>query len=72
MKYIYRLAIENSAKHHAVSYAMIKEYGGPEKFFNHFECLGLDMSTKDCIREMLEPSILSALNTSVTIIEVQR
>ncbi|CAL8123643.1 unnamed protein product [Orchesella dallaii] len=64
-----RLAIVNLAKHHAISYAFIKELGGAEKFFDRFPNLNFEPFLQESARVMMEPMLDNGLSTNITILE---
>ncbi|CAL8123640.1 unnamed protein product [Orchesella dallaii] len=64
-----RFAIVTLAKYHAVSYALTKELGGQEKFFDKFPNFNFGAFLLDSARVMLEPMVNSGLETNMALLE---
>ncbi|ODN02404.1 putative oxidoreductase dhs-27 [Orchesella cincta] len=64
-----RFAITTLAKHHAISYALIQEMGGPENFFKRFKNLNFEMYATSKARSIMEPMIENAINTNIKILQ---
>ncbi|ODN02392.1 putative oxidoreductase dhs-27 [Orchesella cincta] len=64
-----RFAIINLAKHHAISYALIQEMGGPENFFKRFPNLDFEVYTQPTARTMMDPMIENAIDTNLKILQ---
>ncbi|CAL8123631.1 unnamed protein product [Orchesella dallaii] len=63
------VAIQTLAKHHAISHAMIQNYGGSEKFFKKFPNLNYESFTRPAFRAMIEPALTNALNVNIQLLE---
>lgn len=66
----YRTALTTLAKHHAISYAFVKENGGPDEFFNRFPNLNFEAFNQDILKVMLEPLIENGIKTNIKLLEV--
>ncbi|CAL8070780.1 unnamed protein product [Orchesella dallaii] len=64
-----RFAIATIAKHHAISYALIQEMGGPQNFFKRFPNLDFEAFYQPTGRAMMEPMLENGINTNVKILE---
>ncbi|ODN02403.1 putative oxidoreductase dhs-27 [Orchesella cincta] len=64
-----RFAIKTLAKHHAISYALIHEMGGPENFFKKFPNLDFECFNIPNARTMMEPMMNNGINTNVKLLQ---
>ncbi len=65
-----QFALSSLAKHHAISYAYIKDVGGPEVFFKRFDdftFLGMDTES---LRAMVMPFVEDPIGISISILSV--
>jgi len=53
--YLSRFALKTLAIHQAVGYALIKEMGGPQKFFEKFPILEFEVFAQPTAKSMMEP-----------------
>lgn len=65
-----RFALITLAKHHAISYAMIQEEGGAEKFFKRFPNLDYEGFDKPQFIDMMQPICTNSLNLNLKILKV--
>lgn len=66
-----RLALTNLAKHHAISYALIRELGDAKLFFQRFPNLECEAFCIESNRDMLGPSFDNGIDTNIMILEVR-
>ncbi|CAL8123646.1 unnamed protein product [Orchesella dallaii] len=64
-----RFAITNLAKHHAISYAFIKELGGPGPFLTQFPTLDFEAFTSPKCRAIFEPVVKNSIASNIQILE---
>ncbi|CAL8070771.1 unnamed protein product [Orchesella dallaii] len=64
-----KLGINSLAKHHAISYALIQEMGGPEPFFQRFPNLDFEVYNQPSARKMIAPMVDNAIKTNVKILQ---
>lgn len=65
-----QFALATLAKHHAISYAYIKEIGGPKEFFKRFtdfDFLGFDNKN---VRSLLVPFVEDPIEISISTLSV--
>ncbi|ODM93654.1 hypothetical protein Ocin01_13030 [Orchesella cincta] len=62
-------AIDHLAKHHAISYALINEFGGPGPFFTRFPTLDIDAFSTPAFQKMFGPVVESSVMSSINILE---
>lgn len=66
----FRLALKTLGKHHGISYAMIQENGGDDKFFERFTNLDHDAMAQPTMANMMCASFENSITTNITIVEV--
>ncbi|CAL8123649.1 unnamed protein product [Orchesella dallaii] len=66
---VVRFAITNLAKHHGLSYAFIRELGGPEPFFKRFPILDFDVYALPSFRNAFESMMENAIKSNIQILE---
>ncbi|CAL8123619.1 unnamed protein product [Orchesella dallaii] len=64
-----RFAVTTLAKHHAISYAFIKESDGPENFFKRFQNLDFEAYAQPTARAMLDSMLDKGIVTNVTMLQ---
>ncbi|ODM93652.1 putative oxidoreductase dhs-27 [Orchesella cincta] len=62
-------AMKTLAKHHAISHAMIKAQGGPQKFFQKFKSLDFESFSAPAFEFMIKSSLENNLNTNIQLLE---
>ncbi|ODM90786.1 hypothetical protein Ocin01_15895 [Orchesella cincta] len=64
-----KIALSTLAQHHAISFALIKEYKGPIEFFKKFENLDFECYFTDQARGSLEPLMENGISACITMLE---
>ncbi|CAL8138694.1 unnamed protein product [Orchesella dallaii] len=64
-----RVSIATLAKHHGISYAFIKDQGGPENFFKKFIHLDFEAYTQPTAKSTIEPMLDNGIIANVKILE---
>lgn len=64
------MAIKTLAKHHAISYAMIKEAGSVKRFFKRFTDLDFESYRNPYFMDLTKPLLINGLSANLKILEV--
>ncbi len=67
-----QFALTTLAKHHAISYAYIKDIGGPVEFLKRFEDLTFLSFDAEKMRAMMVPFVDDPVALSIKILEVKK